>query len=81
PATQKQDIAEAAVAVRNPTRLPTVAQSALRYGGLALSLAGLVLLGLMGAALRSGGQADSKLASRRRSEQPPPPSTSEGNHE
>ena len=52
PATQKQDLAEAAVAVTRPDRLPAAAKDVLRYGGLAAALAGLVLLGL---ALRAGG--------------------------
>ncbi len=46
PATQKQDLAEAAVAVSDPTRLSDGAKNALRYGGLLLSVAGLALLGL-----------------------------------
>ncbi len=46
PATQKQDLAEAAVAVSDPVRLSAGARDALRYGGVAAGLAGLVLLGL-----------------------------------
>ena len=46
PATQKQDIAKAVIAVSDPARLSDAAQIALRYGGLAVGLAGLVLLGL-----------------------------------
>jgi hypothetical protein len=64
PATQKQDIAEAAVAIKKPTRLSSLARSALRYGGLALLLVALILLAVVGAAIRSDGQADGKLASR-----------------
>jgi hypothetical protein len=45
PRTQKQDIAEAAVLVRDPTRLPTAAKAILRYGGIAVAIAGLTLLG------------------------------------
>jgi hypothetical protein len=48
-ATQKQDIAQAAVAIRNPTRLAGAAKDALRYGGLALGLIGLALLGAVAA--------------------------------
>ncbi len=47
PATQKQDLAEAAVAVTNPApRLSDGTRDALLYGGLAVGIAGLVLLGL-----------------------------------
>jgi len=46
PATQKQDLAAAAVAVSDPPRLSGGEQSALRYGGLLVGLAGLALLGL-----------------------------------
>jgi len=46
PATQKQDIARAVIAVSDPTQLSHTAELALRYGGLAAGLAGLVLLGL-----------------------------------
>lgn len=53
PSTQKQDIAAAAVAVRSPKHLSTVARDLLRYGGLALGLVGLVLLGLLAAGVRS----------------------------
>ncbi|MDQ6777932.1 MAG: glycoside hydrolase [Actinomycetota bacterium] len=45
PATQKQDIAEAAVAVSEPTGLSSGTRHALRYGALVLGLAGLALLG------------------------------------
>ena len=45
-ATQKQDLAQAVVAVSDPTRLSETAELALRYGGLAVALAGLVLVGL-----------------------------------
>lgn len=47
PATQKQDLADAAVAVSDPTRLSGAAKDILRFGGLAAVLAGLALLGLM----------------------------------
>jgi hypothetical protein len=47
PATQKQDLARAVIAVSDPTRLSDTAELALRYGGLALVLAGLVVLGLV----------------------------------
>ena len=46
PATQKQDLAAAAVAVSDPFRLSGSVKGALRFGGLALALAGLALLGL-----------------------------------
>ena len=46
PATQKQDLAEAAVAVSNPARLSSPAKGALRYGGVIAGLVGLVLLAL-----------------------------------
>jgi hypothetical protein len=46
PATQKQDLAEAAVAVSDPPRLSDAAKGALRYGGLLAGLAGLALLAL-----------------------------------
>ncbi len=46
PATQKQDLAQAAIAVSDPARLPDAARSALRFGGLAAALAGLTLLTL-----------------------------------
>ncbi|MDQ6607838.1 MAG: hypothetical protein M3Z06_14990, partial [Actinomycetota bacterium] len=49
PATQKQDIAEAAVAITKPARLSNPARYGLRYGGLTLGLTGLLLLGLLGA--------------------------------
>jgi hypothetical protein len=47
PATQKQDLADAAIAVRGATRLPGAAKDALRYGGLAAALCGLALIGLV----------------------------------
>ncbi|MGH2919808.1 MAG: sialidase family protein [Solirubrobacteraceae bacterium] len=46
PATQKQDLAAAAVAVSDPPRLSSGVKDALRYGGVLLGLAGLALLGL-----------------------------------
>ncbi len=46
PETQKQDLAEAVVAVDDPPRLSDTAKSALRIGGIVAALAGLVLLGL-----------------------------------
>jgi hypothetical protein len=46
PATQKQDLAQAVIAVSNPDRLSDTAQSALRYGGVAAGLLGLGLIGL-----------------------------------
>lgn len=45
-ATQKQDLAQRVVAVSDPTRLSDTEEAALRYGGLALVLAGLVVIGL-----------------------------------
>lgn len=54
PATQKQELARAVVAVSNPQRLSGAAKSALRYGGLALALAGLALVGLQLRARRLG---------------------------
>jgi hypothetical protein len=53
PATQKQDIAQAAVAVTQPTRLSSAARDALRYGGLALGLVGLALLSAVAAGIAS----------------------------
>jgi hypothetical protein len=47
PATQKQDLAEAAVAISDPSRLSGAAKAALRYGGLLLTLTGLAILGLL----------------------------------
>ena len=47
PQTQKQDLARGVIAVSDPARLSKTAERALRYGGLALGLAGLVLLGLV----------------------------------
>ena len=45
-ATQKQDLAAAVVAVSEPTRLSDSTEKGLRYGGIALILAGLAMLGL-----------------------------------
>jgi hypothetical protein len=45
PATQKQDLAAAAVAVSDPVRLSGPVKGALRYGGFLVGLAGLGLLG------------------------------------
>jgi hypothetical protein len=53
PATQKQDLAEAAVAVSDPARLSAAAKDALRYGGFVVSLAGLALLGLLASRRRA----------------------------
>lgn len=46
PETQKQDLAEAAVAITPPEGLSDVAEGSLRFGGLALGLVGLTLLAL-----------------------------------
>jgi len=46
PETQKQDLAAAAVSVSNPERLSSPVKDGLRYGGIALALAGLAALGL-----------------------------------
>lgn len=46
PVTQKQDLAEAAVAVSDPARLSQAVRDALRYGGVAAVIAGLSLIGL-----------------------------------
>jgi hypothetical protein len=46
PATQKQDLAAAAVTVSDPARLSGAAKGALAYGGLAVGSAGLALLAL-----------------------------------
>ncbi len=46
PETQKQDIARAVVTVSDPARLSNTAEDALRYGGIALALAGLALIAL-----------------------------------
>jgi len=43
-ATQKQDLAQAVMAVSEPARLSDTAEAALRYGGLAVGLAGLALI-------------------------------------
>ena len=45
-ATQKQDLAQALATVSDPPRLSGTAENALRYGGLALALAGLALTSL-----------------------------------
>jgi len=55
PATQKQDLAEAAVAVTEPPRLSNPARYGLRYVGLGLGLAGLALIGLWAATRRPTG--------------------------
>jgi hypothetical protein len=47
PATQKQDLADAAVVVDDPPSLSSGAKNALRYGGLLVGLIGLALLGLL----------------------------------
>ncbi|MGI8945009.1 MAG: sialidase family protein [Thermoleophilaceae bacterium] len=46
PATQKQDLASAVVAITEPDRLSGPLESLLRYGGIALILAGLALAAL-----------------------------------
>ena len=46
PATQKQDLAQGVIAVSDPYRLPDAAEKALRYGGIAAIVAGLILLAL-----------------------------------
>ena len=46
PATQKQDLASAVAAVSKPERLSATEEDALRYGGIALLVAGLALVGL-----------------------------------
>lgn len=46
PQTQKQDLAAAVVAVTEPARLSDTQETALRYGGIALALAGFCLIGL-----------------------------------
>ncbi len=45
PETQKQDLAEAAVSISDPARLSDSARDALRYGGLAAGVIGLLLFG------------------------------------
>jgi len=55
PATQKQDLAAAAVVVDDPPSLSSSAKDALRYGGLLAGLIGLALLGLVLQRYRSGG--------------------------
>jgi len=54
PATQKQDLARAVITVSDPSRLSDTAESALRYGGLAVGLAGLVLIALALSRARRG---------------------------
>ena len=54
PETQKQDIARAVVSVSDPTRLSDTAEAALRYGGIAAGLAGLLVLGLVLSRRRTG---------------------------
>ncbi len=56
PATQKQDLAEAAVAISDPFTLSATARDALRLGALAAGLAGLMLLGLFGAGAGARGK-------------------------
>ena len=46
PATQKQDLAQSVIAVSDPARLSDSSKDALRYGGIAAAVAGLLLLGL-----------------------------------
>ncbi len=46
PATQKQDLSEAAISVTAPAQLSDLARDALRFGGLAIGLVGLLLLAL-----------------------------------
>jgi hypothetical protein len=46
PATQKQDLADAAFGFSQPAGLPGAAKDVLLYGGVAAALAGLVLIGL-----------------------------------
>ncbi|HWI09266.1 MAG TPA: sialidase family protein, partial [Solirubrobacteraceae bacterium] len=45
PATQKQDLAQAVIAVSDPPRLSDGTKDLLRYGGIAAAVAGLALLG------------------------------------
>ena len=52
PATQKQDIARAVVAVSDPARLSDAAELALRYGGIVVGLVGLAIIGLAAAGAR-----------------------------
>ena len=47
PATQKQDLAAAAVSVDDPPRLSSAARAALRYGGVLVGLLGIALLALV----------------------------------
>jgi hypothetical protein len=44
PATQKQDLAQSVIAVSDPPRLSDSTKDALRYGGIAAGIAGLLLL-------------------------------------
>ncbi len=53
PATQKQDLAAAAVSVDDPPRLSSTAKAGLLYGGLLAGLSGLALLALVVRRLRS----------------------------
>jgi hypothetical protein len=53
PATQKQDLAAAAVSVDDPPRLSGTAKAALGYGGLLVGLLGLALLALVLGRMRS----------------------------
>lgn len=46
PETQKQDLAQAVIAVSDPARLSDAAKSALRAGGIAVAILGIALLGL-----------------------------------
>ena len=46
PETQKQDLAAAVVSVSEPSRLSDPAETGLRYGGIALILAGLAALAI-----------------------------------
>ncbi|MDP1849066.1 MAG: sialidase family protein [Solirubrobacteraceae bacterium] len=57
PATQKQDLAQGVISVSDPYRLPDAAETALRYGGFAAVLAGLILLGLVLRSRRRGARA------------------------
>jgi hypothetical protein len=54
PGTQKQDLADAAVAVTKASRLPAAAKDVLRYGGLAAALCGMALIALLLSLGRSG---------------------------
>jgi hypothetical protein len=59
PSTQKQDLAEAVTSLRSRPRLSSGVKGALRYGGIAILLAGLALL-----VLRVGGRAREAAKSR-----------------